>query len=346
MQFTPLSDLQVRNKIDLLQSYEAYREARKTALSYRGSMHWSSINGREYLVHKLNARSTRSHGPRSEKTETVLAEFTAGKERARSREKQLADTIKSYAGIAKSLRINRAPALVTALLRKLDDHGILGNNLTVIGTHSLYAYESAAGVVFDAELMATNDVDLLFDSNSRIRFALSPELATSGLMGILKSVDSTFSILSQKSYRAVNNAGFMVDFIRATPTPPWRSGTRNKISLENHQKSVTPDLIASDIEQLKWLVSSEKFEAFIIGSDGYPARIVCHDPRAFATYKLWLSEQENRDSSKARRDYAQALAVAQLTCEYLPHLTFNPEQLRNFPIQVASQAQDRFKFEL
>lgn len=42
---------------------------------------------------------------------------------------------------------------------------------TVIGTYAMYAYEAAAGVVFNEETMATNDVDLFLTAGKQMKFA-------------------------------------------------------------------------------------------------------------------------------------------------------------------------------
>ena len=36
------------------------------------------------------------------------------------------------------------------------------------------------------------------------------------------------------------------------------------------------------------------------------------DPRAFATYKIWLSKQDDREPAKKKRDATQAMAVKTL----------------------------------
>ena len=54
--------------------------------------------------------------------------------------------MKSQAPINRAYRIGRVPKVAAAILRELDAEGLLGVQLLVIGTHSLYAYEAAAGV--------------------------------------------------------------------------------------------------------------------------------------------------------------------------------------------------------
>ncbi len=55
------------------------------------------------------------------------------------------------------------PAMLARVLRELDRAG-LQDSFTVIGTQALYAYEAVAGSHFLLELLASGDVDLLYDA--------------------------------------------------------------------------------------------------------------------------------------------------------------------------------------
>jgi hypothetical protein len=94
------------------------------------------------------------------------------------------------------------------------------------------------------------------------------------------------------------------------------------------------ELTAAEIPSLKWLLSSQKFEATVIGNDGYPALMVMPDPRAFAVYKLWMSRQLDRDPLKKNRDSMQAMALSAMIREKLPHLSFADESRMIFPASV------------
>ena len=93
---------------------------------------------------------------------------------------------------------------------------------------------------------------------------------------------------------------------------------------------------AVDARKLEWLVSAPKVSQVVIGQDGYPARIVVPDPRAFVIHKLWMCKQEDRDPRKKLRDRQQAVAVFEVVCEYLPQYKFNSSELRMFPKDVVA----------
>src|SRR3546814_15460817 len=106
---------------------------------------------------------------------------------------------------------------------------------------------------------------------------------------MLRRVDTSFDVAGARSYRAVNRDSFMVDLIAPAPKDPVRPRTgRNRIGGDD-------DLIAAEIFGLAWLVNSPGFEPMSIGEDGFPVRLACPDPRAFALHTPWLSQRDDRE---------------------------------------------------
>lgn len=328
MYYSELSPNQLRVYTDTRQTYEAYSEAKKRLAHYSGGMYWKKVSGHEYLVKVINRTGgNKSLGPRSTGTEALYAEFCSGKERAGEMERHLSKSVHEFAGMSKGVGINRVPPIVTAALRKLNEYGLLGKTLMVIGTNAMYGYESAAGVMFDAGLMATTDMDLLWDARTSLKLAaFDGEVAEAGVLAILKKVDSSFIAVSETGFRAVNKTGFHVDLVKQAPDPPWRK--------EEPERIASGDLQPALLSKIKWLLSSEKFRAIIIGQDGLPSPIISPDPRAFAVYKHWLSSQPDREPQKKRRDLLQANALADLVTNKFPHLPFDENAERMFPKNV------------
>ena len=134
MHFSELSANQIRVAVDARQTYDAYREARNVSRQYAFGLSWKPVKGREYLIRVFNRKGgNKSLGPRSPETEKIFAEFVAGKARAKEREAALAKSLGEFAGMSRGVGINRTPAVVTATLRKMDEFGLLGKNLMVIG---------------------------------------------------------------------------------------------------------------------------------------------------------------------------------------------------------------------
>ena len=325
-----MSDSQRRIYIDTSQVFEAYLAAFKKNLSYKGGMHWKKAKGREYLFRTRDRYGYgKSLGPRSPETEKIIAEFRRGKQQTKERVASLRTRLNEQARFCKAALVQRVPRVVTSILRLLEQHRMLGRNIMVVGTNSLYAFEAAGGVFFENPILATKDMDLLWDTRGRLSLVADTDSERAGLMGVLRKADRSFEPSSTNKNRAVNRNGYMVDLIKPIPKPIWKK--------ELTSIGGPDDLIAAEIRNLQWLISSPKFSQIVIGEDGFPAKMVTPDPRAFALHKLWLSDQDDREPVKKRRDRNQALAVFQLVIQYLPQYQFNTNELRMFPAEVVEK---------
>jgi hypothetical protein len=219
---------------------------------------------------------------------------------------------------------------VTAILRLLEQYQLLGRNLQIVGTNALYAYEARAGVFLERGLLATQDMDVLWDIRPKLRLFAFDDVDNEGLLDILQKADRSFDLSSKKSFRAVNQAGYMVDLIKPEP--------KSALIAEDRQVGSSDDLMAAEIKNLQWLISAPKFEQIVIGEDGFPAVMVVPDPRAFAVHKLWLSNQIDRETVKKKRDRSQALALCKLILQYMPEFEIKKEDLRMFPEDVIANA--------
>jgi len=334
MVFKEMTDNQRRVFIDTIQLYEAFSVSFNKMRSYKGGMHWKKSKGREYLFRSRDRFGYgKSLGPRTSETEKILAQFQQGKQREKERLSALKNQLKEQSRFCKAALIQRAPRVVSSILRLLDQQNILGRNVMVIGTNAMYAYEASAGVFYDISTMATRDMDILCDIRTKLILAVDKDMDNTGLLGIIRKADRSFELISPDGFRAVNRDGFMVDLIKSEP---------KQLPIEETRQMGGPDdLKATEIRNLQWLISSPKFSQVIIGEDGYPAPLVAPDPLAFALHKLWLSEQADREPIKKQRDHDQGLAVAQLIIQYLPQYQFNTSELRMFPKDVVQRAKEK-----
>ncbi|MCP3876628.1 MAG: hypothetical protein GY699_26265 [Desulfobacteraceae bacterium] len=332
MQNRPLTNEQSRISIDTVQLYEAFREAFKSSVAYRGGMHWKTAKGNKYLFRSRGRYGAgKSLGVRSEKTEHIYNTFHKNKKEITDRFKQLRERVKTQARFCKAAKIQRVPKIATRILQELDQRNLLGNHVMFIGTHALYAYEAAAGAYFDSSLLATNDVDILWDVRSKLTLAIEDKNKPEDFIDILRKADKTFKIYKKQKFRVANANGYMVDLLKAMPSPITKN-ERDRIGGPN-------DLVAVEVMNMSWLLSSPKFEQIVIGEDGIPARMIVPDPRAFALHKFWVSQQQDREPIKKRRDKSQAMAVAQLILEYFPNYKFHEQHMKMFPPELL----DKFK---
>jgi hypothetical protein len=306
-----LSNQQRLHQVNTAQLFENYRVALSHAASYTYGMRWKKVRNNEYLFKDHDRRGNgKSLGPRSEETEALLASFSAGRTVAQERLKLIHEKVQEQARLNKALRLNRVPRVVARVLRELDRAG-LHDSFTVIGTQALYAYETAGGAHFLLELLASGDVDLLYDTRKKMT-VVSDKLDGNGLLGLLKNADKTFECIQENGYRAANAGQFMVDLVIA----PQGMNAAESITFSES------DLVATEVPGLQWLLHTPKIDAIAIDEEGWPVPMRVPDPRAFALHKAWLSGLPSRETIKKPRDLDQARAVALLVREEMPQLSF------------------------
>ena len=318
-----LNNAQRRQFVDVVQTFEAWEESKaELAQRFFGSMRWVERKGHVYLLRK-KASSEVSLGRRTDETEEIYRAFRNGRDTERKRCDALYARLREMAPVNRALRLNRVPRLTARILRHLAEAQVLGQNIFVVGTNSLFLYEALAGVHLTSDLLATVDIDLLWDARQGLSLAVK-DFHRSGVIGYLRRADRSFQRSRGHLFRAVNREGFMVDLIRPVQDPyrVTETGTNPE------------DLVGVGIEGLEWLVNAPKVDGVVIGEDGIPLRCWSVDPRAFALHKVWVSERSDREPVKRARDYAQAQETAWIATHYLgmelpdPALYVLPEFMR------------------
>jgi hypothetical protein len=341
MLFQELNNDQRREAINTRQRFDAWRSARNGVDRLKGSLVWVKKNGAEYLARSAydpatNVRRQTSLGPRSGATEKIKADFDRDRQHARDRLDELDKVIDRQAAINRAVGIARVPLIGAKILRGLDVTGLLGKGIRIVGTNAIYAYEASTGVLVEAGLTTTADMDLLFDARRGIGFASTEEISERSLMGVLRKVDRSFE-RDRERFRAVNRDGYLVDFIKPLPNPPWKK------ERETIAEGSDNDLVAVGIEGLQWLENAPPFQSVVIDETGMPTNMIAPDPRVFAVHKLWLSERPDRARDKRERDRAQATLVAELVGRYLPHLPPDLNDLRMVPNELLDRARPLFQ---
>lgn len=327
MSFTELRAEQQRQLIDTVDVFNAWRNARiDRRRRFAGSMRWAERNGKQYLLRKIGQRE-RSLGPRSLETEDIHNSFVNGRDRNQDLLAGLAKRLDQMAPINKAMGLGRLPLLAARILRDLDERELLGHQLFVVGTNAIFAYEAQAGVRVASELLATGDVDLLFDARQRLSL-IGRKVKSIGLLGILRRLDHSFEPLRKKGFRAVNRDGYFVDLIRPEARDPMRDNSPDALS------SLPEELHGSPIYGLGWLVNAPRFQAVAIAEDGYPAPIACLDPRVYALHKAWISRDERRDPRKKSRDLEQAKVCAAIASSRLGLSFKDVSALRILPASI------------
>ena len=330
-----LNNAQRRQFVDVVQIFEAWEDSRaELGRRFVGSMRWVERKGHVYLLRK-HASSEVSLGRKTEKTEEIYRAFREGRDVERHRYKELDARLKEMAPVNRALRLNRVPLTTARILRHLASAQVLGRNISVVGTNSLYLYEALAGVQLKSDLLATGDVDLLWDARQSLSLSVS-DFRREGVIGYLKRADRSFRRGRGQHYRAINQHGFMVDLIHPI----------NDLLAARDDRANEEDLVGVGIEGLEWLVNAPKVDGVVIGEDGIPLRCWSVDPRAFALHKAWIAGRADREPVRRIRDRAQSREVARIAKHYLgmemsdPALSAMPSFMRRFADDLHRSCQE------
>lgn len=157
MNYHFLPENAVRQFIDSSTVFDELTRARQQAQTYAGSMYWKQQDTYTYLV-KTGADKRQSRlGPRSPETEAIYTAFQQNKQAAQARLGTLEQALQEAQRVNRAVRVGRMPTLVVDVLNAIADAG-LSAYFTVVGTHALYAYETAAGVRIMPGALATQAI--------------------------------------------------------------------------------------------------------------------------------------------------------------------------------------------
>lgn len=311
MHWHELSDLQKKQYIDAESVFTALRDAEKAAQTVRGSMLWRQVSGKTYLIRTNADNSQKSLGPRTDETEAVYEKFMARKKWLSERVTGLRQALQLHQKLNRAHRVGRTPEIVVKILNQLHKSGISEHFLTV-GTHALFAYESACGVRFADEATTTQDIDLLMDTQKHLLLASTLEERNESLLSTLQKVDPSFDLRDDQLYTAVNASGFEVDVIRRM--------ARNRDPHPLQVTSAERDFWAVQVGNGAQMASSARFAQMVVSASGHMALMTTLHPLTFSRLKQALASSPTRNPLKKSRDALQAQAVAQLVEEMLPHL--------------------------
>ena len=302
---TDLDEGQALQWIETRQIWEAWMAARRRMNAYRHGMRWVRVRGRDYLVRVSSpSRNGKSLGPRSPETEAVYTQFKQSKIEADAAGHAVRERLERQARLNKAVRLARVPIAAARVLREI--YAQAPGDFLVVGTHALFAYEAMAGIRFRQDIMASGDIDVLYDARRRIQ-VLSGKPPFQGVLAIPKKADPSFVGMAPGSCRALNKEGFMVGLLTQQRTLQDASPTA----------LVPGDLVAAEVPGLSWLLQAPSVTTIAVGTDGHPVAMTVPDPCVFAAHKAWLSARSDREPVKRRRDAAQAHAITEAILERL-----------------------------
>ncbi|MCB2079777.1 MAG: hypothetical protein KDE55_19045, partial [Novosphingobium sp.] len=214
--------------------------------------------------------------------------------------------------IARALRLPLLSADAGPILREADRRSLLGSHLLVVGTNAMAAYALEAAGTFRDVPDETEDFDLAWTADE-------PEDGTQ-LWDMLKAVDPTFTINTEREFQARNAKAYEVELLVA----PSRVET---LAGKDRPRPVP-------LPEQEWLLPGRRVDQVVPCRDGSPARIVAPDPRWFALHKLWLGAQAKRNPLKRRKDTVQGTALLDAVAEAMPHYSLGHEFVESLPDEL------------
>lgn len=302
MSFIPIEPSALRQLAASRTLFDHHTELMSQTPRFAASMRWQTIGGEDRLCKVDVDGQVHDLGPRSADRAGLLERYLSDQAQWREALAACRVEMRQCENLHRAHGVNRVPRVVVGILNALQHQG-LAQFYRVIGTHALYAYEVAAGVSFDPESTATNDVDLLWDVQQRLRLVRELRAAGMSMVQLLQTVDPTFERDEMQKESAMNATGFAVDFLRRQ-----EPAGSEPFSISDVEGDVYP----VQAENAQQFLNSPVFEQLVIGIDGSMALMRTVDPRVFVDFKRWMSALPTRDFIKRSRDRRQADAVEQL----------------------------------
>lgn len=294
----PFSDEQTRLLVNLRMQYDAWIEVERKLVDLPYDLRRKTINGHDYLYHiKDRSGNGKSLGPFTPERAQQLADYRTTKTELKARVLSLRGVLAESAALYRALRLPLLSSEAGPILRECDRRGLLGTQLLVVGTNAILAYMSEANGAIPLP-DETDDFDLVWVS-------LEPENDKQRVWDMLKAVDPTFTINSERDFQARNAKAYEVELLVA----PSRAAT---LGSKDRLRPVP-------LPEQEWLLLGRPVDQVVGCRDGSPARILAPDPRWFALHKLWMSQQSKRNPLKRTKDRRQGMALLDAVRRAMPH---------------------------
>ncbi len=311
---SPFSDEQARLLVNLEQYYSVWIESERALRNLPYDLRRKEVGGRAYLYEITDRGGNgRSLGPWSDPAEARLAGYRKEKLEAKERRERSRAAVNEACRLYRALRLPMLASEAGAILREADRRGLLGEPLLLVGTNAMIAYAiEAAGFIREAP-DETRDFDLAWTA-SRKGEGGQP------LWDMLKAVDPTFTVNSERTFQARNANAYEVEILVA----PSRADT---IARTDKPQPVP-------LAEQEWLLMGMPVDRVVACRDSSPARIVAPDPRWFALQKLWMSAQPKRNPLKRGKDRKQGMLLLNAVRETMPQYPLDAPFVSSLPPEL------------
>ena len=301
----PFSDEQLRTAINLEQAYHGWMSVERRIEAMPYALTVRNINGGQYLVEKFNRRGdSKSHGRQEEEKMREVEDYRSDKEEAKQLASGMRAAVAEQAKVYRALSLPPLPSGAGRILRQADKLKMLDGTIMVVGTNALPAYALEAMAFIRDAPDETQDFDIAWVKQE-------PETDISPVWSMLKAVDSSYTINSERPFQALNRDAYEVEILAA----PSRIGAMTR----RDKPRPVP------LPEQEWLLLGKPVDHVVACRDRTAARIVAPDPRYFALHKLWMSDQEKRNALKRPKDLRQGNALLNAIGAKMPHYKLDEE---------------------
>ena len=319
-QIVPFSDEETRVLVNLAQQYEVWMEAERVLAGLPYNLRWKTVSGRDYLYEIIDRQgNAKSLGARAPENEAVFDDYHSRKNEATHRRDESRAALDETCRLYRALRLPLIPAEASQILREADRRSLLGSHLLVIGTNAVPAYFVEAGGRIMNTPAETQDFDLAWSGDHA-------DAGDNPVWALLKSVDSTYTVNTERTFQARNAKAYEVELLVAP----------SKVKAMGRNTRPTP----VPLEEQEWLLKGRFISHVVVGRDASPARLVVPDPRWFALQKLWLSMQDKRDPLKRGKDRRQGTTLLDAIQEGMPRFKLDAAFEAELPDELRPQFQN------
>lgn len=296
---TPFSDEQTRALVNLRQRYEVWMDAERALAALPYDLRRKEVGDRAYL-YEITGRegNGKSLGPWSDEHAARLDDYRATKAALKERRDTSKAALDETARLARALRLPLLASEAGPILREADRRQLLGGTLLVVGTNTMAAYTVEASGTIRNLPEETADFDMAWADTE-------PRDGEQVVWDLLKAVDRTFTVNTERTFQARNAKAYEVEILVAPSREATMARTDRPRPVPLHEQ--------------EWLLQGKVVDQVVICRDGSPARIVAPDPRWFALHKLWMADQAKRNPLKRRKDQQQGMLLLDAVNEAMPH---------------------------
>lgn len=309
------NDEQARTIVNLEQRYEVWMEACQAVFELPYDLRIKTSKDRRYL-YQITGRDGNgtSLGPLDDEKLQQFEVYRARKAELKNRIDESSARLDESCAMYRALRLPLLASPAGEILRKADERRLLGRDLLVVGTNAIPAYLLEANGFLPGIPDETEDFDIAWTSNTR------PEEGAKPVWSLLKAVDSTYTMNTERQFQARNSKAYEVELLVAP----------SKLDMLDRLDVPKP----VPLPEQEWLLLGRPLSRVVVCRDGKPARLYVPDPRYFALHKLWMSRQEKRNPNKRSKDQKQGGLLLDTVRDAMPHYSLGEEFVAGLPKEL------------